>query len=308
MQLTIQRSAEYVAARRVQTGENVSDIINVLVDPARLSLVVRAAILEANNGRYPDHLYNICLDMDRNSVSADLEADEATAETIADLLERCVAAAGEKRAARLDAERIQMDAEQRAITEFLSKPEARITRRDSGDPYWIEYAGVRIRTQNINHDFRDEALRREKIDAEAKKARADQESAAKLSVLCNWAKQHGSERLKLMLTLAAGDWAEVARREFMDAHAPDGYTYGTRSGDPRKKPTLAELQELKRLRDLCEKSNGVLSDPTIDWVVEESEYDDETGEQSEERRYAVAELKVHSPDGDYDWYNREIES
>lgn len=155
------------------------------------------------------------------------------------------------------------------------------------------------------------------FDALVQKARAAREAAAAESAakrdageaaLRAWAEQHGSERLKLMLEMDAGDWLGVARREYMDSHAPEGYTYGSRGKNEREKPTLTELGELKRLRESCEKSDGLLTDPKLYWVVEQSEYDHETGEQTPERRYCTAEVRIHSPDGEWEYYDCRIES
>jgi hypothetical protein len=131
---------------------------------------------------------------------------------------------------------------------------------------------------------------------------------AATEALLTWAKRHGSERLQLMLSLEVGDWESVAQREAQEAAAPEGYTRGTPGDriDDRRKPTLAELKELKRLRDLAQASGGVLSDPELLWVEEESD-DDESEDSPERRRYCIARIRVHAPDGAWAHYSRVIE-
>lgn len=142
---------------------------------------------------------------------------------------------------------------------------------------------------------------------EASKRAEKERKAAGLAQLREWAQGRGSERLRLMLDLQAGDWLEIARREWMDARAPEGYAHGSFGGDERRKPTLVELQELKRLREAVERSEGVLSDPTIDWVVRESRWSDDLGEEVAGERFAVAEVRVTAPDGESAWYAKRID-
>ncbi|WP_033337305.1 hypothetical protein [Thioalkalivibrio thiocyanodenitrificans] len=135
--------------------------------------------------------------------------------------------------------------------------------------------------------------------------RQREERAAGQQKLHEWAQANGSDRLRMMLDMQVGDWQAVAREEYQDAHAPDGFSRGTKGGERRRKPTLKELEVLRQLRDEVEASGGVLSDPTIDWVVEEADLN-EYGEEIPERRYSVVEVQVSSPDGHYSWYSREI--
>ena len=81
------------------------------------------------------------------------------------------------------------------------------------------------------------------------RAREEVESAARHERLKTWALTHGSDRVRLMLTLNTGDWAPVAEEEFVEATAPAGFTRAAYAEadetDPRKRPTLAELEALQ---------------------------------------------------------------
>jgi len=155
-----------------------------------------------------------------------------------------------------------------------------------------------IAAQKKEKELRDK-LAQEKLKEFQRKKKEDGEKA-----LLAWATANGSERLKLMLELQAGDWVAVAREEFQDAHAPEGYTRGSCGGDERKKPTLAELKELRKLEELV---NDNLKNPEINWVKSDAEYDEDGDLVSEAEAYAVVEVQVWSPDGDHTWYAKRIE-
>lgn len=150
-------------------------------------------------------------------------------------------------------------------------------------------AAKKLREKQIQEQL-EESRRKKKEDGE--------------KILRTWATANGSERLKLMLELQAGDWVAVAREEFQDAHAPEGYTRGSHGGDERKKPTLAELKELRKLDEWVD---DVLKNPEINWVKNDAEYDEDGDLVSEAEAYAVVEVQVWSPDGDYTWYAKRIE-
>jgi hypothetical protein len=62
MKVTITRSAPWLRERRLATGQNVPDTIDVEVEPIRLSLAVRTFLLEYGGDRYPDALTRIAID------------------------------------------------------------------------------------------------------------------------------------------------------------------------------------------------------------------------------------------------------
>ena len=70
--------------------------------------------------------------------------------------------------------------------------------------------------------------------------------------LITWARDHGDERLQLMIELGTGDIVRAAERAYVDAHAPEGYSRAAYQSYPdaeeRRQPTLPELVELKKMR------------------------------------------------------------
>lgn len=309
MRIPVIRSPEYVRARRLATGSNIPDQVSADVEVAQLGEQVRSLLLDGNRGCYPESLQilmsreGLVGDYMYTSVSevhADIEAEALTPALASALIGQAIEAKRaelaaqtvreeEARAAQEAAEAEQCEIERAAIAAFLADPEARPTRRDSGEPLWIALGDVRVRVGSDRYpEFRAEALRREA---------ADQEAA--LTTLRTWAETHGSERLRQMLALQVGDWVDVAEDEYIAAHTPEGYDIETyRCGDDseRRKPQLVELQELARLRELVAASDDVLSDPGIYWhVVEDREDDDGDVEPGE--RFAATHVTVRAPNG-----------
>ncbi|MCX8126754.1 MAG: hypothetical protein N3E40_06440 [Dehalococcoidia bacterium] len=99
-----------------------------------------------------------------------------------------------------------------------------------------------------------------------------------------WAEEHGSERLKKMIRLRVGDWKSIAREEYTDRMAPEGYTRQLarfeKLGD-RKRPTMAELEEYERMQTLCSEQSTVYSMPEL----------------VRHRHCVAVHLHVTSPDG-----------
>lgn len=142
-------------------------------------------------------------------------------------------------------------------------------------------------------------------EADARWQRAEearkQRQAAGLQALRSWAEAHGSQRLRLMLKHAAGDWHDVAGEEFVAVHAPEGYSradYAIGDDDEDQQPTEAGLVELDRLAELCT-AHPELTNPRLRLVrIEPEAGDDGWQAPGEVRRVHAVYLDVTPPDGE----------
>ena len=130
---------------------------------------------------------------------------------------------------------------------------------------------------------------------EKRKAEQEIKEEEGARALLDWAKKHGSERLKLMIELDTGEFTSVAEYEFVDAHCPEGFSrgayhaYGNKT-ETRKRPTLPELQALKELKALKAIHPGLYLDEELTWAAYESERQEFT-----EFSQAVLEVNVVTP-------------
>jgi len=143
----------------------------------------------------------------------------------------------------------------------------------------------------------------ERAEAAEKTAKAATETAARergVATLRQWAGEHGSDRVRAMIEMQIGDWQAVAEEEFLAAHTPQGYDAAAfRRSDScahRRKPSLPEIVELKRLRELVEASGGVLAEPLLQWHTVDA-HTDEDGSDDEAEHYAATDVDVIAPTG-----------
>lgn len=148
-------------------------------------------------------------------------------------------------------------------------------------------------------DAEAEAEAEAATEVKSRRQAADRQAA--LDELAAWADAHGSERLSAMRQMQFGDWVAVAEQEFFDAHTPAGYSHEayerSDTSAERQKPTLPELQELRRLRALVEASGDVLADPRLQWHTVRARFDDNIGEEIEAEHYAATDVDVVAPTG-----------
>ena len=320
VKITITRSKQYVADRQIALGINVPADVEVEIDPATLTTEARRLLIESY-GIYPTLLRGIQYGSDfvissyscygRQLFLSDCEPAEVSAHLASTLIVGAYAEIGKMR----EQARLVSEAEQASVlaaraerlaqqigvaAQFLADPDARYTRRSRGSNVlsvsWINVLGVNFHYGDPDHAaVVTEALRREQANLDAR-----------TQAMRDWAEAHGTDRLHLMLELNTGDWENVAQGEFFDAHAPEGYMAGSIGENERRKPSLLELQELAKLSDLAKQSEGILSSPKLYWVVKQAEYSPEPGEDIPERRYALAEIKIHAPNGASMYYSREL--
>ena len=156
----------------------------------------------------------------------------------------------------------------------------------------------------------EEDRRRQEGEDRRRQEREDRlrEYEKQTAKLKDWALTHGSEVLKMMIEMKTGDWIDLANIEYKEEHAPEGYTCGSYDGVKRKQPTLKDLTEFKKLREIIEKSNGMLSSPDILYVMS-NEYSDEENDVIYENGFSVIVVKVHGLiTDDWSWYSKPIEN
>lgn len=136
-----------------------------------------------------------------------------------------------------------------------------------------------------------------KREREAREAKVKQ---ARITAMHTWAEENGSDRLQQILALQIGDWIAVAEDEFFAANTPDGYSREafteSDSCTDRRKPTKEELTEYARLKKLVEASNGILSNPRLEYHTIKGR-EDEYGEWTEAQYYTATDVDITAPTG-----------
>lgn len=128
----------------------------------------------------------------------------------------------------------------------------------------------------------------------AKRAATAEAERKRLEPLRQWGLAHGSPRLKALIEEGFA-WLGIAHQEFVSAHTPDGYGMVDYTDQKvRLHPTLEEITELRRMRELCAKSNGVLSDPELCWNI--NTVTDDDGEETS-YKFATVDVTINTPDG-----------
>ena len=230
-------------------------------------------------------------------------------------LDRFIAKFDQEKAARV--EQIKAYTE-----EFLAKPdEDCIGRRynddyftvgaypmeyaDKTDPHMIEkIARLEKLAEEKSVAYRAEQAEKKRLDDEAKAAEEKRLSAAH-ERLKEWGLANGSELLRLRIEEEI-NWIKLAKNEFIKAHSPEGY--GSIPADDvkdRTNPKAEEILELRRLRKLCEESDGTLQDPELAWYVDNPDVDESEYEYPEDvqkpDKFPVARVKVFDPTGTWKW-------
>lgn len=133
------------------------------------------------------------------------------------------------------------------------------------------------------------------------RVREKREEDGRRAALRAWAMERGSERLRALIEEHFA-WVPVAEDEFFEANTPEGYAAAKdMPGDDweRKestKPGMEAIKALRGLRALCEVSNGVLSDPGLEFVI--AKYDeDEDGGRREPEKFQMLSVAINAPNG-----------
>lgn len=140
----------------------------------------------------------------------------------------------------------------------------------------------------------------------AEKERIERQQKEGEQALRQWAIEHGSERLQLMLEMGTGDWERLAHTEYYEAMAPNyGGVKFSRDvwqesgvGTPRKMPTVAELRALQAMREAAQVPGSIVSDPQLRYCVVEPETDDAD---AHEEKFTVLRVTLTAPDGDREY-------
>ena len=110
--------------------------------------------------------------------------------------------------------------------------------------------------------------------------------------LLAWAKEYGSEKLKLMLELDAGDVVAQTESEFIENHVPVGFSREAyrnyQTTEQRKHPTLPELSALKQMIALQEGNQKLYAEAHLVWA----DYELENGTTYSQ---AALQVKVKTP-------------
>lgn len=281
--MTVVRSSEWVAARRLATGDNVPTAVVVKIDPAQLSEAARRPLLVYGCGAYRDVAslsygrdyeinYTICYGREEIRVDAD-------APTVAEV-DAAILAAAERIAAKRDAAAAEKAERARtaaaAAAEWASLPLAwRATA--AGVAYCVpldagaDYRGPLTTSGSTRYNpetlkehaaaaWAEAAAERDRLNA-AEKATAAAQQKLVLDRLAEWVRGNGSELARLRLEEGYDCWVTAAREELAAAvagrvvdglglspdDAPDGYTHD--DTEPRKCPTAAEIRLLRAARD-----------------------------------------------------------
>jgi len=132
------------------------------------------------------------------------------------------------------------------------------------------------------------------------------ERAKESVVLREWATDHGSVRVKMLLEEQHKSWDTLAVDEFLDAHTPAGFAkLPGRRPEVRTKPTEADILALRQARALAEASPHLV-DPQLAFLsgyrkATDEEINDEYTEVDEEGdvldEHAAVGLTVTAPYG-----------
>lgn len=242
-------------------------------------------------------------------------APDTSLDTVRRLLQArptAIAAYHAKQAEREDQERAQRRA---ALVEAMADPERRAqalraialgqppehalpARPSVGAAWWAEHADeCAAELEAIRAE-----IERKRAEQAAKHAREEAEAKAGRERLRTWALEHGSETLRLRIELEAGEWEDLARDEYADAHAPrygdaifSRQTWQDSGRDrEREKPSAAELRALKAMRECSRTPGSLIRDPRLRWCVVDADTDDD---EAQTERFAILALEIECPDG-----------
>lgn len=113
-----------------------------------------------------------------------------------------------------------------------------------------EAAAWTTELEAINKQARDAAWSQQRdLDRQQEEARLHG-----ITLLLDWAIQHGSERVRLLIEEGMKAWLTIAEDEFFDAHTPRGYTRiaADQVEDSCPAPTAAEIHALRAARETAE--------------------------------------------------------
>jgi hypothetical protein len=138
-----------------------------------------------------------------------------------------------------------------ALDEVRALPEAQA---------WL----AELQEQNARAKAEAEAAR------EAERAKAEAERERALAQLREWALQHGSERVRLLIEEQHRSWRVIAEEEFLRAHVPQGWValddLGSFAVRERTKPQVADILALREARALAG-AEPAFRDPEMRWLV-----------------------------------------
>ena len=298
-------------AAALLAGKNESGRVYVDIDPATLSEAERAeaAVRIRRDERTGESL----------PIVPGGEHAEATPETLRAALRGLIAErAGEKAlaAARIEA----------AVQRILAAPKTDWTEKCAdGRPVGYHYpsrydepsitwddprVAARVSEMRAYWDPQIEETRRitaeQAVERQAAAVAAAADQAAKVVDLREWAEAHGSDLLRARIT-EQFEWQSLARREFADAvmakiagdlqPADDPSTQDGWSSEfaDRDRPTLAEIQALRDVRDRA-KSAGCTVTAGLKWMTYTC--DDPSGDEDEEKiQRTEIEIEISTPDG-----------
>lgn len=241
--ITVTRSNNWVAARRLATGRNVPGTVAVPVDPADLSERARAILLQSWGGSYADchrirYDQGYCINpystygSEAFRVDADLPT---TAEIDAAIIAAADAIAAKKTAAETEAEARKAAAEASAA-EWASLPLAiRASAKgvchcvnpstyQPGDPLYtsgtVKYPLDTLREYcpaamaEASAESQRLAMAEKEVAAEvAAKAKAERDAAVQVARvwLAEWTRQHGGDLANARLAEGYGCWVAAAK-------------------------------------------------------------------------------------------------
>lgn len=279
--VTINRSSEWVRAQRLATGRNVPASIVVAVDPAELSKECRAKLISVH-GDYRevkrlgyDQSYRVTtLDSGYHFGAEHVQID-ADAPTVQQVSDAILAAFARVEAARLKSEakaESEAQAKRKLAEEWASLPlshratvkgvaycvDSSNTPADYRGP--LSTSGTVRYPRDLIRQFAPQSWAEAEAEVSRLKAEAEAKSNAGREVLAAWTREHGSDLAKARLAEGYDCWMTVAHDDYAEAVAgriagglelaeePDG-TDGQPVVELRKCPLLHEIQALRSARE-----------------------------------------------------------
>lgn len=127
------------------------------------------------------------------------------------------------------------------------------------------------------------------------------ETAAGIKRLKKWSLAKGSELLKVLIKKGHA-WIELAEREFVSAHAPEGFeVIAYNDFTPRQHP---EIEELDALNALNATLKAPLSDAQLRWNTVNCKTNDIGNVIEPEERFATLDVTITCPNGTFQIVSR----
>lgn len=158
---------------------------------------------------------------------------------------------------------------------------------------------------NKYNEMKELEQKNKQSEIEARKQN-EAEKQAKENLLKNWALRYGSLKTKLMLKNDFETWVNAARKDFVQNIIDtrlEGFVIGANDSEPRKNPTLEELQAFDFINELAKNEPSLFDSPQIERVKIEADEDNDYQESYE----TEIQVKVICLDGSTHWVSKTMQ-